>query len=94
MVRLWMDDPENDGWGEPSTENPYFNTSPRHSYNVGSDFNHSSGWTKLYTKRVIKHWIEEYKIDSQIAEKIIIEHEEKYKIRPFSKEKPEWMKDS
>lgn len=63
MVRMWMNDPEGDGWGEPSTENPYFNTTPRHSYNVGSDFNHQSGWTKLYTKRVIKHWIEEFKID-------------------------------
>ncbi len=63
MVRMWMNDPEGDGWGEPSAENPYFNTTPRHSYNVGSDFNHQSGWTKLYTKRVIKHWIEEFKID-------------------------------
>ena len=63
MVRLWMNDPEGDGWGNPSSENPYFNVTPRHSYNVGSDFNHSSGWTKQYTRRVIKHWIEEFKID-------------------------------
>lgn len=63
MVRMWMNDPEGDGWGDPNSENPYFNTTPRHSYNVGSDFNHQSGWTKLYTKRVIKHWIEEFNID-------------------------------
>ena len=25
MVRMWMDDPDNNGWGEPSSENPYFN---------------------------------------------------------------------
>ncbi|MCB0446302.1 MAG: alpha-amylase, partial [Gelidibacter sp.] len=24
MVRMWMNDPDNDGWGDPSTENPYF----------------------------------------------------------------------
>ncbi len=63
MVRMWMDDPDGDGWGGPNTENPYFNTTPRHSYSVGSDFNHDSQFTKDYTKRVIKHWIEDFKID-------------------------------
>ena len=62
-VRMWMDDPDGNGWGDPSSENPYFNTEPKHSYNVGSDFNHQSTMTKNFTKRVIKHWIEEYKID-------------------------------
>lgn len=62
-VRMWMDDPDDNGWGDPSSENPYFNTVPKHSYNVGSDFNHQSTLTKNFTKRVIKHWIEEYKID-------------------------------
>lgn len=63
MVRMWMSDPENDGWGEPNAENPFFNVNAMHSYNVGSDFNHQSDYTKYYTKRVVKHWIEEYKID-------------------------------
>ena len=63
MVRMWMDDPDGDGWGDPSSANPYFNTSPRHSYNVGSDFDHSNARTKDYVKRVVKHWIEEFKID-------------------------------
>jgi hypothetical protein len=63
MVRMWMNDPDGDGWGEPSNENPYFNAVAKHSYNVGSDFNHSSAFTKNYVKRVIKHWIQEYKID-------------------------------
>ena len=62
-VRMWMDDPDGNGWGDPSSENPYFNEEPKHSYNVGSDFNHQSSMTKNFTKRVIKHWIEEYKID-------------------------------
>ncbi|WP_303317315.1 alpha-amylase family glycosyl hydrolase [Flavivirga abyssicola] len=63
MVRLWMNDPDGDGWGEPSSENPYFNQTPKHSYNVGSDFDHSNSFTKVYTKRVVKHWIEDFKID-------------------------------
>lgn len=63
MVRMWMDDADGDGWGSPSSENPYFNTTPRHSYNVGSDFDHSNSFTSLYTKQVVQHWIENFKID-------------------------------
>ena len=62
-VRMWMDDEDVDGWGDPSTENPYFNSEAKHSYSIGSDFNHQSDLAKYFTKRVIKHWIEEYKID-------------------------------
>lgn len=63
MVRMWMKDADGDGWGDPSSENPYFNEYARHSYNVGSDFNHTAPRTNYYTERVVKHWIEEYKID-------------------------------
>ncbi|WP_178983249.1 alpha-amylase family glycosyl hydrolase [Winogradskyella helgolandensis] len=63
MVRMWMDDPDGDGWGGPSTDNPYFNVYPTHSYSVGNDFNHSSDYTKDYVKQVVGYWIEEYKID-------------------------------
>jgi 1,4-alpha-glucan branching enzyme len=63
MDRMWMNDPDGDGWGGPAADNPYFNTVARHSYNVGNDFNHQSGYTKNYVKRVVKQWIEEYKID-------------------------------
>ncbi|WGD35487.1 alpha-amylase family glycosyl hydrolase [Olleya sp. YS] len=76
MVRMWMDDPDGDGWGEPSSENPYFNEVAQHSYSVGSDFNHTEQYdaptpeatttnpiTNYYVERVIKHWIEEFKID-------------------------------
>ena len=63
MVRMWMDDPDNNGWGEPSSENPYFNTVAKHSYSVGSDFDHSSPRTQDYVNRVIKHWIQEFNID-------------------------------
>ena len=63
MVRMWMDDPDGDGWGGPSTENPYFNVEAKHSYNVGNDFNHQQSRTQNYVRRVVKHWIEEFHID-------------------------------
>ncbi|WP_044402126.1 alpha-amylase family glycosyl hydrolase [Lacinutrix sp. Hel_I_90] len=63
MVRMWMDDPDNDGWGEPSSENPYFNQVATHSYSVGSDFNHSNAITKAYVKQVVAHWVNAFKID-------------------------------
>lgn len=63
MVRMWMNDPDGDGWGGPSTESPYFNQVATHSYSVGEDFNHQQSRTKNYVKRVIKQWIEEFKID-------------------------------
>jgi 1,4-alpha-glucan branching enzyme len=63
MVRMWMNDPDGDGFGSPTTENPYFNTVAKHSYSVGEDFNHQSAKTQYYVERVVKQWIEEYKID-------------------------------
>ena len=63
MVRMWQNDPTNSGYGAPATDNPYFNTVAKHSYGVGNDFNHSSAYTKYYVKRVIKQWVQEFKID-------------------------------
>src|SRR5690606_18852296 len=63
MVRMWMDDPDRDGWGGPSSENPYFNQTAKHAYSVGDDFNHSQEITQNYVHRVIKHWIQDFKID-------------------------------
>ena len=63
MVRMWMNDPDGDGFGSPTAENPYFNTVAKHTYSVGEDFNHQSDKTQYYVERVIKQWIEEYKID-------------------------------
>ncbi len=63
MDRMWMNDPDGDGWGGPAADNPYFNVTATHSYNVGNDFNHQQSRTKTYVKRVVKQWIEEYKID-------------------------------
>ena len=63
MNRMWMNDPDGNGWGEPSEESPYFNEIATHSYGLGNDFNHQSSYTQYYTQRVVKHWIEEFKID-------------------------------
>lgn len=63
MNRMWMNDPDGDGWGEPASDSPYFNMIATHSYSVGSDFNHQQPRTQNYVKRVVKQWIEEFKID-------------------------------
>ncbi|KAF2507823.1 T9SS type A sorting domain-containing protein [Flavobacterium zhairuonense] len=63
MVRMWMNDPDGDGFGSPTSENPYFNTVAKHTYSVGEDFNHQSVKTQYYVERVVKQWIQEYKID-------------------------------
>lgn len=63
MNRMWMNDPDGDGWGEPSSESPYFNQVATHSYGVGSDFNHQQPRTQEYVRRTVKRWIEDFKID-------------------------------
>lgn len=63
MNRMWMSDPDGDGWGEPASDSPYFNMIATHSYSVGSDFNHQQPRTQNYVKRVVKQWIQEFKID-------------------------------
>lgn len=45
------------------SSNPYFNIEPTHAYNVYNDFNHQYSGTQYYVKRMIEHWITEYKID-------------------------------
>jgi hypothetical protein len=41
-----MNDPDGDGWGSPTAES-YFNTTAKHSYNVGEDFNHQLPGTQI-----------------------------------------------
>ncbi len=47
----------------PTPESPYLNEEARHPFNVGYDFNHESPYTKDWVKRVLTHWIEEYRFD-------------------------------
>lgn len=63
LERMWMIDPDGDGFGDPAADNPYFNQIARHSYSVFNDFNHSKPETKYYVQRVLEQWIKEYKID-------------------------------
>ena len=62
LVRMWSTyDPS--GYGAPLATNPFFNTEAKHAYSVFEDFNHSKDETKYYVKRVVEHWMKEYKID-------------------------------
>jgi glycosidase len=47
----------------PAADNPWFNTTARHPFNVFNDFNHESLATRYFTSRVVEHWLQEYKID-------------------------------
>ena len=49
--------------GNPSADNPFFNQSPKHAYNVFYDFNHQYQGTQDYVKRIVQYWIEEFKFD-------------------------------
>lgn len=59
LVRMYWDNANE----RPAANSPWFNPIPRHPYNVGYDFNHESPATKQLVARVLRHWIEEYKID-------------------------------
>ncbi|RMZ60636.1 T9SS C-terminal target domain-containing protein [Chryseobacterium nematophagum] len=63
LVRLWNVDPDGDGYGDVAANNPYFNQTPKHSYNVFNDFNHTSQATRYYVERCLGQWLTEYKID-------------------------------
>ncbi|MDR9373654.1 MAG: alpha-amylase family glycosyl hydrolase [Schleiferiaceae bacterium] len=62
LVQMWFD-PAAGSFGQPTAQNPYFNQTPRHDFNVGYDFNHESLQTKIYTKTALKYWLQEFKID-------------------------------
>ncbi len=62
QVRMYFDASAGQ-WGQPSPQNPWFNETPRHYFNVGYDYDHSSGATKDFVKRVFKYWVDEYHID-------------------------------
>ncbi|GAA5037164.1 hypothetical protein GCM10011506_33220 [Marivirga lumbricoides] len=59
LVRLY-----NEGtYGNPTSQNPWFNTSAKHDFNVGYDMNHESQLTQDYVDRIVAYWIEEYHVD-------------------------------
>lgn len=48
---------------QPAADNPWLNVTARHPFNVFNDFNHESGATQYFFKRVVEHWLQEYKLD-------------------------------
>ena len=59
LAQLYWDDVNN----RTAPDNPWFNEYPKHPFNVGYDMNHESVHTQYFTKRVFKHWLEEYRVD-------------------------------
>ncbi len=59
LARLYWDEANN----RPAANNPWLNPAPTHDFNVGNDFNHESAATRAFVKRVLKYWLEEFKID-------------------------------
>lgn len=53
----------NNATNQPAANNPWFNVSAKHPYNVFNDFNHESLATRYFTSRVAEHWLTEYKLD-------------------------------
>lgn len=44
-------------------ENPWANKVPRHPFNVENDLNHEYEGTKIYCRRAMEYWIQEYHVD-------------------------------
>ncbi|WP_276480724.1 alpha-amylase family glycosyl hydrolase [Paraflavitalea pollutisoli] len=59
MVQLYFDAAK----GQPTAQNPWFNTAAKHPFNVGYDFNHESAATQYFVSRVVEYWLQEYKLD-------------------------------
>ena len=53
----------NSATNNPAANNPWFNETARHPFNVFNDFNHESLATRYFSSRVIEHWLTQYKID-------------------------------
>lgn len=48
---------------QPAADNPWLNEQPTHDFNVFFDYNHESPRTQAYVKKVLRHWLEDYKVD-------------------------------
>jgi 1,4-alpha-glucan branching enzyme len=57
LIRLFQDG------SDAAANNPWANKVAKHPFNVFSDLNHESPYTKAYVIRCLKFWLEEYKID-------------------------------
>jgi 1,4-alpha-glucan branching enzyme len=62
LVRMYFN-PDAGDYGQPTAENPWFNETPRHDFNVGYDFDHESQLVRTYCKRILAYWMSEFHID-------------------------------
>jgi glycosidase len=62
MVQMYFD-PDAGQWGQPTADSPWFNEVPKHDFNVGYDFNHEAEATIYHFNKLLRHWVEEYRID-------------------------------
>jgi len=53
----------NSATNQTAANNPWFNVTATHPFSVFHDFNHESPATQYYFKRVVEHWLTEYKMD-------------------------------
>gem|GEM_PF-110059 len=59
LARLYWDSANN----RPAANNPWMNPTDKHPFSVGYDLNHDSPATQAFCKKVLRHWIEEYRVD-------------------------------
>ena len=59
LVKMYWDKQSN----MPTAQNPYYNQIAKHPLSPGYDFDHGSIYTKEFSKRFFKFWIEEFKVD-------------------------------
>ena len=50
-------------YGNPTSDNPWFNVVPKHPFNVGYDLNHESAHTQYWVDRILEYWLTEFKFD-------------------------------
>ena len=62
QVRMYFDASAGQ-WGQPTSNNPWFNPIEKHPFNVGYDYNHESTYTKDFMKRILGYWVEEFHVD-------------------------------
>lgn len=48
---------------KPTANNPWFNVTPKHPFNVFFDMNHASSYTMEYLDTVNHYWLNEFKVD-------------------------------
>ncbi len=59
LVRLYA----SDHYGPPTSDNPWFNVTPKHPFNVGYDMNHESPYTQYFVDRVTDYWVKNFHVD-------------------------------